>query len=92
MRKCGSAHASRASFWVVAHNALTDHYVCGPERRSLSSAVADVQFMCQWVGPRDFARLTKDDSVTFYIERWPQDENDDEDFVGSWGMGGIRSS
>jgi hypothetical protein len=85
MRTCGAALAGRKSFWVVAHNESTDHYICGPERPSCDCAVEDVRFMCDWVGSRVFGRLTRHDSVTFHIYQWAPDDPEGHDrFVWSW--------
>ncbi len=69
MGKWRAAHSGDAAYWVVATNRDTEHYVCWPPRDSLEAAASDVQAACDNIPPKEFARLKKDDDVTFLIAR-----------------------
>jgi hypothetical protein len=84
MGTCGAAHDGGERYWVVVHNESTDHYICGPDRPSCASAREDVDFMSDWVGPRELERLTRNDVVTFHIDRWPEDFEHTGNWVWSW--------
>jgi len=68
MSKCGSAHAGSAAYWAIATNRDTEHYVRWPVRDSAEAAISDVRMTCEKdVPPDEFARVKKDDEVTFLI-------------------------
>jgi hypothetical protein len=83
VRKCRAAHAGKASYWVVATNRETEHYIAWPERESLAEAIGDVHAACKDITPASFTTLLGHDEVTFFIDRAGADSRRSQ-FVWAW--------
>jgi hypothetical protein len=86
-RKRSSRPPGQPSYWLVANNRETDHWLCWPERSSFEAAVTDARRVAWEVDPVEFRTLPGDDDVTLFIDRCYPYDLASEAFVWSWTWG-----
>jgi hypothetical protein len=72
------------TYWLLATNRDTEHWVCWPERASLSAAVDDARRVAREVDLPEFRQLLGDDQITFLVAEHDPRRLEGEEFVWSW--------
>jgi hypothetical protein len=86
IRKQQSSNQSgRRTYWPVATNRDTDHWIVWPwpERTSLSHAIEDVHRMLRKIDPEELRALVGDDEVTFLVDSCYPNDLASSEFVWS---------